>query len=33
MESAISDLKYPKAKFAEPLPYGYIYAGITVDPP
>jgi hypothetical protein len=29
MESAIPDLKHPRAKFAEPLPYGYIYAGMT----
>jgi hypothetical protein len=33
MESANLDLKHPRAKFAEPLPYGYIYAGMTVDPP
>jgi hypothetical protein len=33
MESADPDLRYPKATFAEPLPYGYIYAGMTVDPP
>jgi hypothetical protein len=33
MEAAIPDLKHPKATFAEPLPYGYIYAGTTVDPP
>jgi hypothetical protein len=33
MESATPDLKHPRAKFAEPLPYGYIYAGMTVDPP
>ena len=33
MESANPDLKHPRAKFAEPLPYGYIYAGMTVDPP
>lgn len=25
--------KYPKAPLTEPLPYGYIYAGMTVDPP
>jgi hypothetical protein len=33
MESANPDLRHPTAKFAEPLPYGYIYAGMTVDPP
>jgi hypothetical protein len=33
MESANPDLNHPRAKFAEPLPYGYIYAGMTVDPP
>src|ERR671913_184449 len=33
MESANPDLRQPRAKFAEPLPYGYIYAGMTVDPP
>jgi hypothetical protein len=33
MESAIPDLKHPRAKLVEPLPYGYIYAGMTVDPP
>jgi hypothetical protein len=33
MESANPDLKHPQAEFAEPLPYGYIYAGMTVDPP
>jgi hypothetical protein len=33
MESANLNLKYPKATFAEPLPYGYIYVGMTVDPP
>jgi hypothetical protein len=24
---------YPMAAFVEPLPYGYIYAGLTIDPP
>ena len=33
MESANPDLRHRRAKFAEPLPYGYIYAGMTVDPP
>jgi hypothetical protein len=33
MESANPDLKHPRAMFVEPLPYGYIYAGMTVDPP
>ena len=33
MESTNPDLNHPRAKFAEPLPYGYIYAGMTVDPP
>jgi hypothetical protein len=33
MESANPDLRHPRAKFVEPLPYGYIYAGMTVDPP
>ena len=33
MESANPDLKHPQAAFAEPLPYGYIYVGMTVDPP
>jgi hypothetical protein len=33
MESANPDLNHPRAKFAEPLPYGYIYVGVTVDPP
>ena len=33
MESANPDLKHPRAAFAEPLPYGYVYVGITVDPP
>jgi hypothetical protein len=33
MESANPDLNHPRAKFAEPLPYGYLYVGMTVDPP
>jgi hypothetical protein len=33
MESANPDLNHPRAKFAEPLPYGYVYVGMTVDPP
>jgi hypothetical protein len=33
MESANPDLKHPQAAFAEPLPYGYVYVGITVGPP
>jgi hypothetical protein len=33
MESANPNLKHPRTKFAEPLPYGYIFAGMTVDPP
>jgi hypothetical protein len=33
MESANPDLKHPQAAFAEPLPYGYLYVGMTVDPP
>jgi len=33
MESANPDLKHPQAAFAEPLPYGYVYVGMTVDPP
>jgi hypothetical protein len=33
MESANPDLKHPQAAFVEPLPYGYVYVGITVDPP
>lgn len=33
MYSVNETLKYPKATFTEPLPYGYIYAGMTVDPP
>jgi hypothetical protein len=33
MKSANPDLKHPQATFAEPLPYGYIYAGMMVDPP
>jgi hypothetical protein len=33
MESANPDLRHPTAKFAEPLPYGYVYVGMTVDPP
>ena len=32
MESANPDLKHPQAAFAEPLPYGYVYVGITVEP-
>jgi hypothetical protein len=27
------NLEYPKATLAEPLPYGYIYAGMEIDPP
>jgi hypothetical protein len=33
METASPDLVYSRAAFAEPLPYGYVYAGLTVDPP
>jgi hypothetical protein len=33
MESANPDLNHPQAAFAEPLPYGYVYVGMTVDPP
>ena len=33
MNPANPSPKYPKATFAEPLPYGYIYAGMKVDPP
>jgi hypothetical protein len=33
MESANPDLKHPQAAFAELLPYGYVYVGMTVDPP
>jgi hypothetical protein len=33
MESANPDLNHPRAAFAEPLPYGYVYVGMTVDPP
>ena len=33
MESANPDLNHPRAAFAEPLPYGYVYVGVTVHPP
>jgi hypothetical protein len=33
MESAKPGPGYPKAAFAEPLPYGYLYAGLEIDPP
>ena len=33
MESAKPGPGYPKAAFAEPLPHGYLYAGLTIDPP
>jgi hypothetical protein len=33
IESANPDLIHPQAAFAEPLPYGYVYVGMTVDPP
>jgi hypothetical protein len=33
MYSVDANPKYPKAAFTEPLPYGYIYVGMTVDPP
>ena len=33
MESANPDLKYHKARFAESLPYGYLYAGMKIEPP
>jgi hypothetical protein len=33
METANPDLGYPRAAFAEPLPYGYVYAGMKIDPP
>ena len=32
IESANPDLIHPQAAFAEPLPYGYVYVGLTVDP-
>jgi hypothetical protein len=33
MNPANPSSRYPKATFAEPLPYGYIYTGMKVDPP
>ena len=33
MDSAKPGPEYPKAAFAEPLPYGYLYAGWEIDPP
>jgi hypothetical protein len=33
MESANPGPEYPKAALAEPLPYGYLYAGMEIDPP
>src|SRR5918995_1063234 len=33
MESANRDHNPPQAAFAEPMPYGYVYVGMTVDPP
>jgi hypothetical protein len=33
MESANPDPKYHKAPLAGPLPYGYLYAGMKIDPP
>lgn len=33
MESVDANPRYSKATFTEPLPYGYIYAGMKVDPP
>jgi hypothetical protein len=32
-ESAKPGPEYPKVAFAEPLPYGYLYAGLEIDPP
>lgn len=29
----VNDLKYPKATFTEPKPYGYLYIGMRIDPP
>jgi hypothetical protein len=26
-------LSYPRATFAEPMPYGYVYIGMRIDPP
>ena len=33
MRTTNPNLEFPKATFTEPTPYGYIYAGIIVDPP
>ena len=33
MVSVDANPRYPKATFTELLPYGYIYAGMKVDPP
>jgi hypothetical protein len=26
-------LRYPRARFTEPMPYGYVYIGMRIDPP
>ena len=33
METTSPDLSYPRAAFAQPLPYGYVYAGMKIDLP
>jgi hypothetical protein len=33
METVGPELGYHRTAFAEPLPYGYVYAGMKVDPP
>lgn len=33
MDTTAQGASFPRATFVAPLPYGYIYAGLTVDPP
>ncbi|MDT7565376.1 MAG: hypothetical protein QOG76_4000, partial [Pseudonocardiales bacterium] len=33
MPAAGTRRAYPPATFTDPTPYGYLYAGFTVDPP
>jgi hypothetical protein len=33
MDTASPHLGYPRAVFTKPLPYGYLYAGMEIDPP
>src|ERR687893_687731 len=33
MDTASPHIGYPRAVFTKPLPYGYLYAGMEIDPP